>query len=84
MQAVLANKLPVHPSVPVTLPVPASTRGRITCPELRVLDIYVAMLLRGTHKEKRNYVRRGDIYIQYIEGGKMSTHLVTDVLYGEK
>lgn len=53
MQAVLANKLPLHPSVPVALPVPAPTRGRITCPELRVLVIYVAMLLTGTHKEEK-------------------------------
>ncbi len=55
MQAVLANKLPLHPSVPVALPVPALTRGRITCPELQVLVIYVAMLLTGTQRRKINY-----------------------------
>lgn len=54
MQAVLANKLPLHPSVPVALAVPAPTRGRITRPELRVLVIYlVAMLLTGTHTKKK-------------------------------
>lgn len=50
MQAALANKLPLHPSVPVALPVPAPTRGRIICPELQVLIIYVVMLLTAAHK----------------------------------
>lgn len=61
MQAVLANKL----SVPAALSVPAPTRGRITWPQVRVLDVYVAMLLRGTHNGKRKLsVSRGDISIQ--------------------
>lgn len=45
MQAVLANKL--DPSVHVTLPVPALIRERITYPELRIVVVYVAMLLKG-------------------------------------
>lgn len=47
MQAVLANKLALHPSVPAMFPVPAPIRGRITCLELSVLIIYVATLHRG-------------------------------------
>lgn len=73
MQAVLANKLFLHPSVAVALPVPAPTRGRITYPELRALVIYVAMLLRGTHKEGKKMTgghrdicvyRREDEYVE--------------------
>lgn len=41
MQTVLANKLPLHPSVPVALPMPVPTRGGIICPEMQVLVIYV-------------------------------------------
>lgn len=52
VQAVLASKLPLHPCVTVALPVPASIRVRITYPELRVLVVYVAMLLKGTHTKK--------------------------------
>ena len=60
MQAVLANKLPLHPSVPVTLPVPSPTRRRIICPELQVLVIYVAAVLAGTHTKKEKEIIRGE------------------------
>lgn len=72
MQAVLANKLPLHPSDPVTRPVPASTRGRIICPELQVRVIYVATLLTGTHKEEEE-----------MTGGEVISFIWQERLYSE-
>lgn len=56
MQAVLANSLPLHLSVPAALPVPAPIRGKITYLELNVLIIYVAMLHKGTHIERKEII----------------------------
>lgn len=56
MQAVLANKRPLHLSVPAALLVPAPIRGRITYLELNVLIIYVAMLHKGTHSERMEII----------------------------
>lgn len=60
MQTVLANKLPLDPSVPVALPMPVPTRGRIICPELQALVIYV---VKFTHSGTQvDGWRAGDTY----------------------
>lgn len=59
MRAVLANKVP--PLVSIRLPlsvaliVPATSGGRITCPQQPQCQIYVSTPVRATHSRERSY-----------------------------